>query len=425
VLLVACAFLACPAWAQDSQTETAESAPPRITYRLNVDWLNAARVTSPAEGDLNPSNARLFVPQRFGQTELRANLRVEFGSRAQLIVRPRVRAFASRASASGFPDRDAQDADADWTEAYFSWMPVDAVSVTYGLQNFQWGPAELLSPSNRIFHETGLFRDPIYYVPGRHLLRVNLSAGNQWSVVVLSELGATDQETFRAGETFARQAVAKIEYTTGSGASYAGVTAGATEGVPPWFGGYGMFGISAGLSVYADASLTRGSQAWYPVLRGAFPTFVPRDEGAGWRALAVLGARYTFERGDDFRVEWLLNDSGWSRDDLRLGLTAAQVAPSPEAFAPYLAPGLEFVGRRLVLLSLRTPDLPPAKHVQIQARYLQSFTDTSRVFFATGSYEATDALVLFASGTVTGGPPEGESSRLVRASLVLGATYTW
>jgi hypothetical protein len=78
-----------------------------------------------------------------------------------------------------------------------------------------------------------------------------------------------------------------------------------------------------------------------------------------------------------------------------------------------------------VLLSLRTPDLPPSKHVQVQTRYLQSFTDTSRVFFTTGSYEATDALVLFASGTVTGGPPEGELSRLVRASLVLGATYTW
>ena len=413
-----------PVGAQADRGETPGDAATRVTYRLNVNWLNAVRLSLPSEGELNPDNARLSIPQLFGQTELRGNLRVEFGSRAQLIVRPRVRAFASRARSEGLADRDERDVEADWTELYFSWMPVNAVSVTYGLQNFQWGPAELLAPSNRVFHETGLFRDPIYYVPGRHLLRVNLSAGKQWSVVLLSELGATAQEPFRAGETFARQALAKVEYTTESGGSYVGATAGGTQGEGPWFGGYGMLGLTEGLSVYADASTRRGSEAWYPVLAGVVPTFA-RSQEAGWRGLAVLGARYTFARGDDLRVEWLLDDAGWTREQFRLGLAAASIAPSREAFAPYLAPGLEFVGRQLVLLSLRTPDLPPSKHVQIQTRFLQSFTDTSRVLFATGSYDASDALVLFASGTVTGGPPEGEFSRLVRASLVVGATYTW
>ena len=67
-----------------------------------------------------------------------------------------------------------------------------------------------------------------------------------------------------------------------------------------------------------------------------------------------------------------------------------------------------------MFVSLRNPELPPSKQTQVQTRYLQSLTDGSRVFFVTGSYDATDALVLFASVTVTGGPAEGEFSRLVR-----------
>jgi hypothetical protein len=61
----------------------------------------------------------------------------------------------------------------------------------------------------------------------------------------------------------------------------------------------------------------------------------------------------------------------------------------------------------------------------VQTRVLHSVTDGSRVLFVTASYDATDAMVLFASGTVTGGPPEGEFSRLARGSAVVGATYTW
>ena len=418
-----------PAQAQDDPEPPAldTSSPPRVTARFNIDWLNAARGTWPVEGALNPGNVRLWLPQALFQSEIRGNLRVEFGSRAQAIVRPRLRGAVSMASANDLPRRDVTESDAEWTELYGTWLASDVVSFTYGLQNFQWGPAELLAPNNRIFHESGLFRDPLYYVRGKHLLRVNLSAGRQWSVVALAELSDNGDAPFRAGETFARQGLAKVEYTTANGASYGGLTAGATEGTPPWLGAYGSVAINEGLSVYADASLTRGSQAWYPVrLPSGLPAFA-RSKVAdhSTSVLAVVGARYTFARGDDLRVEALFNDAGWTRDDMRLGWDAARLAPSREAFAPYLAPGLEYVGRRFLYVSLRNPELPPAKHTQVQTRYLQSLTDDSRVFFVTASLDATDAMVLFTSVTVTGGPAVGEFSRLARGSLVLGATYTW
>jgi hypothetical protein len=429
----------CP-HAASAQDAGAASSPP-IAARFQVDWLAAVRASAATDSPLNPGNARLRLPQLIALTELRGDLRLELGPRVQFVVRPRARGQVTTAWVDGQRRVRDDDLEGDWTEAYVALRPSDAVSITYGLQNFQWGPTELVAPNNRIFHETGFFRDPLYYVRGRHLLRVNVSAGKQWSFVALGELGDNGDVAFRAGEQFARQALAKLEFTSADGASYVGATAGATDGTPPWLGAYGVLGITEGLSFYADTSHTRGSQAWYPVrVAGASvpgatlgtgttvtaPTFArPFTNVPSWRSLAVVGARYTFARGDDVRVEWLGQDAGWHEADLRVGFDAARLATSPEAFAPYLAPGLEFLGRQLVLVSVRTPELPPRDRVEVQTRYLHSFTDGSRVIFVTGRWEAGDALVVFASATATGGAPFGEFSRLVGASLVVGTQWTW
>jgi hypothetical protein len=405
---------------------------------VQVDWLTAVRGSTASDTSLNPGNARLRLPQLLALTELRGSLRLELGPKVEFVVRPRVRGQVTTAWIDGQRRVRDDDVEANWTELYVALRPSDAVAITYGLQNFQWGPAELVAPNNRIFHETGFFKDPLYYVRGRHLLRVNVSAGRQWSVVALGELGANGDVPFRAGEHFARQALAKLEFTSANGASYVGGTAGATDGTPPWFGAYGMLGVTEGLSFYVDTSHTRGSQAWYPVTAPVAPGSAVLPPGLvlpvfarpftnlpSWRSLAVAGARYTFARGDDLRVEWLGQDAGWHESDLRLGFDAARLATSRERFEPYLAPGLEFLGRQLVFVSLRTPELPPRDRVELQTRYLHSFTDSSRALFVSARWEATDALVAFASATLTGGPDHGEFSRLLRASIVAGTQWTW
>lgn len=423
--LLAAAIAACVA--SPAAAQEAVASPPAVTARFQVDWLSAVRATSPADTPLNPGNARLRVPGWTTRTELRGNLRVGIGSRAQVVVRPRAFGSAEWIDEAGRPRSRREEGDAEVTEAYLSWTLADALTLTYGLQNFQWGPAELVAPNNRVFHETGVFRDPLYYVPGRHLLRVNVSAGRQWSLVTLAEVGAPANEAFRAGERFARQALAKVEFTTADGASYAGGTVGVTDGAPWWIGGYGSWALTEGLSVYADTSHTRGSQAWYPVApAGVRPGFARTRSGdASWTTLAVTGGRYTFARGDDLRVEWLFQQAGWGETDLRDAFAIASRATSAAAFAPYVQPGLEFLGRQLVLVSLRTPELPPRRRSEVQTRYLHSFTDGSRVLFVTGRVEATGRLVVFASGTLTGGADHGEFSRLVRGSLVAGTSVTW
>lgn len=424
ILAVACASLA------DAQTDPAAPAAdeaPRVSLRANLEWITAVRGTDPSETSLNPGNATFRLPQLVWITDVRPNVRLEIGPRWQLVARPRWRGTIEQSWATGLPRQDRARGTAEMTELYANWRPADAVSFAYGLQNFQWGPAELLGPSNRIFHEVGIFRDPLYSVRGKHLARVNVSAGKQWSLVALADLGATSEAPFRAGAPFERAAQAKLEFTTASGASYIGVTGGARLRETPWFGTYGALAVTEGLSAYLDASLQRGSEAWYPVATApGAAAFETADRGSGHlRVLAVAGLRYTFVSGVDARVEYVHQDAGYSSAQSDLSALAVATEATRAAVEQWLAPGLEFLGRRLALVSVRVPDLEPADRLDVQGRYLVSFTDRSGVVFVTSSLEAADALVLFGSATFTYGREFAEFARLARASVVVGAVWSW
>ena len=119
--------------------------------------------------------------------------------------------------------------------------------------------------------------------------------------MALAELGDNGEVDFNAGEPFRRQGQAKLEYAASLGTRLRGRDGGCpSRGRAPWFGEYGSWSLTEGLSAYVDATHTQGSRAWYPVPdgRGA-AVFVRRDEDAdAWRTLAVAGLRYTFvERG--------------------------------------------------------------------------------------------------------------------------------
>jgi hypothetical protein len=413
---------AAPALAQEAEPES-----PRLTWRANVEWITAVRATDLAQTPLNPGNTSLRLPQLVATTEVRPNVRVEAGSRLQLVIRPRWRGTAGFAWTDDEPRHDSLEGTFNFPELYANWRPTDVVSVAYGLQNFQWGPAELVGPGNRLFHEVGTFRDPLYYVRGRHLVRVNLSWGRQWSAVALAEVGGTNEPAFRAGEHFEPAGQAKLEFTTASGSGYVGVTGGARLRERPWFGEYASLSLVAGLSAYVDAVHQEGSLAWYPVPTGPrTAAFVQADAASGaMRTLAVGGLRYSFVNGTDVRFEYMHQDAGYSRPQFDLAALAVAALPSRETVDRWLRPGLEFIGRDFVFVSVRVPDQPPARRAGLHAQYLSSLTDRSGVVYALASFDATGALVLFGTLTVTYGDDAAEFSRLARASVVGGIVWSW
>jgi hypothetical protein len=407
-------FVGLPALARADDTFSA---------RGKVEAFLALRSTLPSEGELNPGNAALHLPLANGALELRPALTVEYGRWLTFLARPRLAVAAGAARVDGAWDGGRGEAAVEWAELSVTWRLSDALAFTWGLQNFQWGPAELLSPSNRLFHQTGLLRDVLFFVPGQHLLRVNASAGKAWTAVLLAELTPAPGEVpFTAGEPFSPKGQLKLEWADEQGRGQVGVAGGVGTRTWPFFGEYAQWQLTDGLSVYADASHSSQRTAWYPALAAESPAFVHRASVPEHLATtAVGGARYAFEGGLEVRVEALFNEAGWSRDELR----AAGERPLAWAQPQQFAPGLEFLGRWVGYASARLPDLPPGKRLALSARYAHSFTDDSGAGFLTLTLDASDAAVVFASALVTHGTASGEFSRVARAAFSAGASYSW
>lgn len=425
--LAALAATALCAWARAAEPASAD--PAGFTFRGRLEWITAAGGSLPRDTDPNPRNVVLALPQAAGASELRPDLRVEHGSALLLVARPRFRLQVAKARAAGTWLPERREASSEWLELYGAWRADERLAITYGLQSFQWGPAELMSPSNRLFHETGFLRDPLYVVRGKHLARVNVTFGSSFSTVLLAEVEPNREDPFVAGEPFERRAQAKVEWSAAGGGGYLGVTGGAGERERGWFGEYGAASITDGLSVYADAVHRAGSRAWYPVDPALGPPgFTHAAPGRGLRTLAVGGIRYTFEGGTDLRLEYTFDEAGWTEAQLALAARAAAFRfppPAPETVAAWLDPGFELVGRHHAYASLRLPDLPPSRKLAVQLRYLAALEDGSGAAFASASFDATDSVVLFASAMGTHGPRDGALSRLLEATAAAGAVVSW
>lgn len=401
-----------------------------FTFRSRLEWLSVAGTSAPRDTPANPDNGVLALPQLSASSELRPDLRVEHGDALQVVLRPRLRLDTAKARAGGTWLAERSDASAEWLELHAAWRVDERLAIVYGLQNFQWGPAELLSPSNRIFHETGFARDPLYVVRGKHLVRVNLSAGSAWSAVLLAEVAPNRDPPFVAGVPFEPKAEAKLEWASPGGGPYLALTAGAGRRSRGFFGEYAALPLGDALSVYADAVHQAGSRAWCPVDDGAGgASFARCPVGSGLRTLALGGVRYTFEGGADVRVEYAFDEAGWTAAELGLAARAAAgtagAPPTAATLAAWLDPGFELLGRQHLYASLRLPDLPPGARTVLQVRYLAALEDGSGAAFATMSYDVTDSTVLFASAIGTHGPDHGALSRLVRGGAIAGATVSW
>ncbi len=426
------------AYAQDAAPSEVpgDAAAPReaVTGRARLEWITAAGSVVPRDTLVNPGNAVLLLPQAAATSELRPELRVEYAGQLDAVIRPRLLLEIQKPRADDRWQPERFEARSEWIDLYASWRFDERLAAAYGLQNFQWGPAELASPSNRIFHETGFARDPLYLVRGKHLARVNLSFGKSWSAVILAEVRPNEQAPFIAGEPFDPKAQAKLEWSAPSGRGLAAVTAGTGRRTRGWFGEYGSLSLTDGLSIYADVVHQLGSRAWYPSETGAFAQTETR---AGLRTLALGGVRYTFQGGADLRFEYLFDEAGWTHAQLALAsrvaaqfratLGSTQIVPagSPQAVAVWLDPGFEILGRQHAYVSLTLPDLPPGKKTLLQLRYLAALEDGSGLAFATASFAVADSVVAFASAAGSHGDEHGALSRLIRASATVGTLVSW
>lgn len=398
----------------------------KLRWRGSMDWFFSLQGTLPAQGQLNPDNRVLHVPSGIVSNQLRPNLRFEFSS-LQLVVRPRFSVAWQATNASGETDWKQWTSSVDWPEVYGSWRLGDSLAVTYGLQNYQWGPGETLNPTNTIIHRP-YSRNILTLIRGKQLVRVNISSGRRLSAILLVEPADNGEAPFVYGEKFEPKILLRAELTSESGSSHFGVAAGAGGAPSAWFGEYGSLALTDALSVYVDARHQHGSIAWYPAPVGSnSETGFLHAHKNDIQTIGIAGARYSFENGIDVRGEYIQNDPGYTRSEERQATrnVLARAGANPAVLGYLNAPGLDLPGRKYAYASIRAPDLGRDDALTLDFRVLKTLSDNTAAMFLNVEWITTDAWVLFMSSMATVGDSDGDLTRLLRGYAIAGSRYTW
>lgn len=403
-----------------------------LTFEPNTAVWGIFTQRDVAEGPLNPRNVNFRTPDQTASLEARPDWSLGYGA-VKLTARPRLVLSHDRIQAAGRSDRDT-DVFLRWSEAFAAWSATESFSFAYGLQNFQWGPAESASPSNRIFRDTVQAKDALYLVKGRHLLRASFTPSSTFSEVLLVELSDNGDEEPEAYERPARKALLKTELAWAGGAEYGGVVLGWRDRAGLWAGEYLNLEPFEGFSVYADASHQAGSLAWYPArdTTGRYTVMAQtkRGESRIYTFLAA-GTRYAFENGNDWRVEYLFQEAGWTEADrtrANAALTSSDVfqyillaARARAAFSP----GLDFPGRSYLFSSIRFPNVFSVRDWNLYFRYLHSLQDSSASGYVSSEHALGDNGTLVGSAGAAFGADLEELKGAVDFAATLAYRHAW
>ncbi|MCX6118273.1 MAG: hypothetical protein NT027_12080 [Proteobacteria bacterium] len=405
----------------------------QFTLKPSMQLFLTATGQSIAESKINPKNETLKIDDRIVSIDLRPSLKLDEGQ-FQLIARPQLRSEVFSRTIDDKRQTEHSRSYSKWLEAYGNWNASDKVLVSYGIQNYQWGAAETVNPSNRLNHETIDGKGVTQATQGKNLMRLNVTWLKNLSSVFIGETKPVeDSPIFRAEEEFETKSVMKHEFSWNSGADYLGLVYGSGEVSLPWVGEYFNISLFDGLTLYGDASHQKGSAAWYPVEENSpLPTQKvvnlkqsKKDETKIY-TFGVVGMRYSFEGGSDIRWEYMINNAGWTKEENDLGTRAIdssiqlQLPNIKQNATRWAKPGLEYRGQKYVMISVRAPDFSNVKDLVIYLRALRSLQDLSTSGYSSVEYSFGDASTVFATFLGTKGQDDQELRGYVAASGSIG-----
>lgn len=399
-----------------------------LSFEPNTAVWGIATQRKAAEGALNPRNVNFRTPEQTLALEARPDWNLAYGG-VKLTARPRLIASRERVEAAGRRSVDS-GIFLRWSEGFAQWQALESLSIAYGLQNFQWGPAESASPSNRIFRDTVQVKDAIYSVKGHHLARATFTPSNSFSEVLLVELSDNGDGEAEAYEAPSHKALLKSELSWDGGAEYGGLVLGWRDRAGAWFGEYLNLEPFEGFSLYADASHQAGTLSWYPAKdsTGRYTVMAQSRRGEGkLRTFLVTGARYAFENGNDWRLEHIFQENGWTSADrarAQAALTSADpiqyILLATRARAAF-QPGLDFPGRSYLFSSIRFPNVFDVRDWNLYFRFLRSLQDSSSSGYASTEHAIGER------GTLVGSVGAGFAAdgQELRGTVDLAATLAY
>ena len=310
---------------------------------------------------------RELFPEWTGNLDLRPQFEATQGERLKFLTRPRLKA-------------STQTTKFQFDDLYLNYFATETLTLTAGIQNYQWGPAELLSPSNPLFHLQQGSRSLLFRQRGLVLLKTIYSISPDLIVTGLAEPVSYMERDWIAGKDYAPRGLIKIERRFKNAGNYLALVGGRMDDKTAFVGQYGSWYPTEVFSLYFDARETETN------------------------ILATLGVRY---EGDiDTRAEYVYNGFGYDETQWRLALlTGAFLQPS----------GLELPKRHYLYLSLRTDKLGKGDSLRVSLRYLASLQDGSGTIITPIEWSFADSFTAILEPSFSHG---GKTSE-----LHLGSSY--
>jgi hypothetical protein len=316
----------------------------------------------------NPDNVVLKLPQAGYLLDLRPRMTASL-SGIELRLEPRARL--------SYDDAAEGEAEVFFTQAYADAALGAQLRLRLGVQNYQWGPAELLAPSNPFFRAKTAEQGYLFEQRGRVLARLDVALNESFNLALVAEPLGNGEDERPEGEDFEPRSMGRMDYQVAGTLNSAGLTAGKGPASTTFIGEYGTYYLSDAFSVYADLLQSSSAAAWQHVLTG--------------------GVR--FEARVDARLEYVFNGRGLKKQ-------AFDEAAAVGALA-LLTVDRDLIGRHYLYHSLRVADWPGSS-ASTSARILLSLEEASAILQVAYEQGFADRWTVFAEPTVFLG---GRSSR--------------
>lgn len=380
----------------------------RAEISYSVESYQYIQKNQVAATSINPDNQVLKSPYLGFNLDMRGELKWK-NEDSQLVLRPRFEGYIQETDYGNRQTFHRNGSLLDLTDAFWQKNWGDYLSTTAGLQVYQWGPAEIMNPSNSLFHFSSQQRSVLYKEKGQVLLRANYLLNTDNNLVVIFEPVSNNRSEWIAEDTFVPKLVVKYEKSWTGSADQIGLVAGSAEKRDFYIGEYWNWMFVDGYSFYGDVKQSEKPLHYQPQTNGPFTDLVAAERETKWDSLAVVGLRY---EGDfDLRFEYIYNQAGLNDQQYQATLTSLKQFLNPSYLqnaSRFKNMGLELLLKEYLYFSYRVNEPFGWNQFNFYARQLSSVRGHSSQTQIEFDKSVGDATGLFGGVTVADGEPDSE-----------------
>lgn len=400
---------------------SAEASAWTLKWNHRLNWYNRVLNQGVVDSDYNPDNQVAKVPDNTFETDLRPTFNWELDQH-RFKIDPRIITQVTEAEYQG------KAHSTDKTEAFLNEINYQGNfgdhQIALGIQNYQWGPAEMLSPTNPIFRFQFEQRSLFFQQRGRNLVRWNWQITPEWNLVSMVEVTKNGSELPKEDQKFQPNGVVKLERALSKSSDYFGVVAGKTPYRESFVGEYFAMNFTDEFSAYFDARHQHGSKNFYPT-SNALEEFDEREEDGGIKTLANFGLRH--EARVDFRLEYIYNGVGLDETDWKRARNAlVTLGPNlRENFKRFYRGGRDDLQRQHYgYASLRVPDIGAKNEYTLFLRHFHSIADSSSSTQFQMDRVTAESFNLYLEASLFNGSKTSEFGSLLRHEISAGFRYS-